>query len=716
MKIKELELNNFRSFRGITKFNFDTNEENNIILIGGENGSGKTSIFEAIKLCIYGPLTLKYRGVAPNYIALIKSMINKDSLKNVDIKSHVQLKILMNIGNEVECYSIKREWVILRGKFTEEFTVYKKDKKLEGEKKEVFESYLKNTIPPDVFDLFFFNGEKLSEFFDERSFETRIKDAILTLNNFDILNILKRELNLNIRRKDRGKQNLREFVEKLELVENDLDNIQEKLNIIVKNISFCENLKEELTVKIDIINNEFIKAGGINKKEREMIANKINIAENKRELLNQSIKEFSNDVLPFIIVKDMLLNIKEQIYLEDDYNIFDVINSRLDNNVIAKIISNNMESKLPMDFESIAADLRQAIIPQNFDKDFKLIHNLSKEQRNRVLSYIDTILKLDIRKINYFDEIAQLTEDIANFREKLNNSLIDEEHERYIKKINIMRDKLNSTEVELVNLINKKDILDKEKIDILSEYKRLSEKINMLKQAENVKDKSNLLIQMIEALLIKITDSKKNEIERYFAEIFNKIIGKEKYIDFIYVENDFKISLYLKKAFYNDEIKRMVINLGIEEIEKKFGKLFIEGIYNYTGHKDKRNIMLALNKQPDTAKIELDTKVDVMNLSSGEKQVYILSLYWALIKSSGLKVPFIIDTPYGRIDEKHRRSITTEFFSKISEQVIILSTDTEIEEGLYRDINKYISKEYILEYDVNDRKTIIDEGYFYEVV
>ena len=54
-----------------------------------------------------------------------------------------------------------------------------------------------------------------------------------------------------------------------------------------------------------------------------------------------------------------------------------------------------------------------------------------------------------------------------------------------------------------------------------------------------------------------------------------------------------------------------------------------------------------------------------MNLSAGEKQVYILCLYWALIKSSGLEIPFIIDTPYGRIDEKHRNAITRKFFPKL---------------------------------------------------
>lgn len=105
-----------------------------------------------------------------------------------------------------------------------------------------------------------------------------------------------------------------------------------------------------------------------------------------------------------------------------------------------------------------------------------------------------------------------------------------------------------------------------------------------------------------------------------------------------------------------------------------------------------------------------------MNLSSGEKQIYILCLYWALIKSSGIKIPFIIDTPYGRIDSEHRRAMTTKYMPSISDQVIILSTNTEIEEGLYEDIQEHLAKEYVLEYITEKRCTRVSKGYFYEVI
>ena len=39
-------------------------------------------------------------------------------------------------------------------------------------------------------------------------------------------------------------------------------------------------------------------------------------------------------------------------------------------------------------------------------------------------------------------------------------------------------------------------------------------------------------------------------------------------------------------------------------------------------------------------------RIDINRLSKGERQIFILSLYWAIIELSGQDIPFVIDTPY----------------------------------------------------------------------
>ena len=65
-----------------------------------------------------------------------------------------------------------------------------------------FESYIKSIIPPSVFDLFFLMGKNY-RIFTDKNIDLKLKETILTLNSFDIFSTLNKELQLNIRRKDR---------------------------------------------------------------------------------------------------------------------------------------------------------------------------------------------------------------------------------------------------------------------------------------------------------------------------------------------------------------------------------------------------------------------------------------------------------------------------------------------------------------------------------
>ena len=72
-----------------------------------------------------------------------------------------------------------------------------------------------------------------------------------------------------------------------------------------------------------------------------------------------------------------------------------------------------------------------------------------------------------------------------------------------------------------------------------------------------------------------------------------------------------------------------------------------------------------------------------------------------------------IDTPYARIDANHRKEISEKFFPNISKQVIILSTDEEINEEFYTILKPYIAKEYLLTNDENQNRTTIEQHYFF---
>ena len=92
-----------------------------------------------------------------------------------------------------------------------------------------------------------------------------------------------------------------------------------------------------------------------------------------------------------------------------------------------------------------------------------------------------------------------------------------------------------------------------------------------------------------------------------------------------------------------------------------------------------------------------------------------MALYWAIIELSGRDIPFVIDTPYARIDANHRKEISEKFFPNISKQVVILSTDEEINEEFYGIIKPYIAREYLLINEEDQNRTTIMNHYFFEV-
>jgi DNA sulfur modification protein DndD len=101
-------------------------------------------------------------------------------------------------------------------------------------------------------------------------------------------------------------------------------------------------------------------------------------------------------------------------------------------------------------------------------------------------------------------------------------------------------------------------------------------------------------------------------------------------------------------------------------------------------------------------------------LSEGEKQIFAISVLWGLARASAHPLPAIIDTPMARLDAAHRRHLVERYFPHASHQVLILSTDTEVDRHYYQALQPHIARAYHLDYDEKTRATQGQEGYFWE--
>lgn len=719
MKINKLVLKNFRSYEEETVFDFTTTNDKNIILVGGKNGAGKSTIFEAIKVCIYGPIAYKYQGFNSSYISKIKSNINNNSLKNDSVDAFVSIDIELTENTEKNTYTLSREWTYEDKKLNEKFSVYKNysTSPLDEEELNYFENYITSIISPKIFEFFFFDGEHLSEFFIGKNSNVHLKESLLSLCNFDTFEVLKNTIISNNRSSKNSSDEI-EIAKKNYLnLEDELRQLYTEEEVLSKDLQNISNELEDLQQDQLKLNDDFRKKGGILAEERDSFNARIVQLESRRSFINQNIKDFCNEMLPFLIVKNNLLNLEKQLKTENESLLYNHLKDKLNMDYIKNILLGKIDDSV---LDSVAVTVSDSLVedikPDGYSEDFETIYNLSSEENNTLSGLIKTILSTDNKStLDLFDELRNIANELAEIRQKLNASLEDNSLNAYLDSLSGLTTQIAKLS-ESKNTLNSKFELLTNKIDALSTEKDKSKvKYTELLQANKVIDMSDNLILMLDDIISTLTENKIKEIQNNFMTIFKKIIQKDNFIDFINIDNKFNVSLYINKMYSSLEIENLISNIGYDEMEKKFGELFFQDLFKAYNVQNKLELSSAIKNNTQSSFLDLRTKIDINGFSSGEKQIYILCLYWALIKSSDIEIPFIIDTPYARIDETHRNNITSEYLSSISNQVIILSTNTEIDEKAYREIKPKLNGEYLIEYDDKNRKTIQSKGYFFEV-
>ena len=220
---------------------------------------------------------------------------------------------------------------------------------------------------------------------------------------------------------------------------------------------------------------------------------------------------------------------------------------------------------------------------------------------------------------------------------------------------------------------------------------------------------------MMEQFLEEKTVSIRRKLEKAIVQKLKSIYRKNNLITHIEIGKNFDFNLYQDEEYNGKELLTLYKNLGNSEFTNLIGtkgeKRLVKMLEGTSINVLKNKSESVFGQEP----IRLNKKIELVRLSLGERQIFILALYWAIIEISGQNIPFIIDTPYARIDANHRREISEKFFPNISDQVIILSTDEEINEEYYKIVKPYVSKEYLLINDENENRTTIKNNYFFEV-
>ena len=169
---------------------------------------------------------------------------------------------------------------------------------------------------------------------------------------------------------------------------------------------------------------------------------------------------------------------------------------------------------------------------------------------------------------------------------------------------------------------------------------------------------------------------------------------------------------------YADRVRQLLRELRqtyaaqiIRRLEQEFGSAFRRLAR-------KEDIVAEVLIDPRNFSVTLmnSEKVEVSrsHLSAGEKQIYAIAMLEALARTSGRRLPVVIDTPLGRLDSQHRENLVAHYFPNVSHQVLLLSTGTEIDKSLYQELSPQISHAYEIRYDEEENTAQLHEGYFWQ--
>ena len=696
MKITKISIENLGPYIGTNHIAFSVDDAlRKVVLIGGKNGAGKTTLFNSIRIGLYGCRAFGFESNNAKYIELVTQLINSSALLKKEGRASVTISILMDDGKDDYQYTFERSWRLTTKNLREDIVVSRNGVTLSETEKSDFQSYLLQLIPPDMFRFYFFDGESISNFVFNGIKNTDFKNAFLKLCGLDTMEIIYDNfLRISNMRKKDVSGAYEEYQTALEE--------QRKLSVSIENATVEKEAIQGglLSIEEQLAKSEqdFIQRGGISKKEYQAMQTQINKEESKRETTRRWLKDIANDVLPFIVLKDQLVALRERIIAEDEYHTSLAFRAGLE--------SPKIHSQLIKTFDALgidyAGDLSEKVIEVLSDavseNDTDAILNLSKREQLDLLAKISSHLAFDTSRVSAATKAIEASlQRVKQIRKKMDKSDASGADTYFAMKDELLTQKSQKLQA-MLEVERKMDSLNIERAEVEARVKRAQQKYEEFLKAKSVSDVTAKALLAFGDLQQRLYKKYINDVEQGFKDCFRSLINKSDLIDGIKIDEQLQVYPYKLKTFKRSELKRLTRQYGDNYIVSQLGSIAYE-VY----------VSLADGAADEAITLPVEVK---QQLSAGEKQIFIMALYQALSKLNKVSVPYIIDTPFARIDTEHRQNILSNFFMNLKGQIIILSTDEEIVDSYQRSIDQSVSNYYLLQHTENHGTEIMKNKYF----
>ncbi|MGP3967394.1 DNA sulfur modification protein DndD [Streptomyces sp. 6N223] len=655
MHLHNLTLHDFGAYKGRQALDLRVKPKRPIVLIGGLNGCGKTTLLDAIQLVLYGPRARCSGRGNRSYENYLRESINRTADPNRG--AELRLEFSITVEGRPRTYEVSRTWCVSGKQVRESLSVAvggRHDETIS----ETWAEHVEEILPLEVASLFFFDGEKVEQLADPQRAAGVIEAAVQSLLGVRAVEQLRTDL-LALQRRQRLSQEDQGIIEQIR-------ELKAKAQATAQEISDHSQHLEQATSHLDVAQaqlakaeRDFERAGGRLYEERRALEAAKDAAAQHLAHTQKALRNMAEGPLPLVLLRDQLTMLRKQAVREQEASEARQIVGALRTrdawliNQLPDGVPDQVRAELK---KKLAADRKTRSAKGKLAVDLSLPSGLAQK-----LSALEDMLQADTARMA---ELLQTADKTVHQLQQAERQLAAVPDEHRIKAL-IEKRQLAAEAVVVARATVHRHAAQVE--EAKAHHRRLEADLERARQSQ------------VRTLV------REEEIRRVMA--------------------------------YAEKARGTLERFGEALLRKHISSLEVAVLRSFQALMRKNGLIKDLRIDTDKFTLSLtnrdDEPVDPARLSAGERQLLAISLLWGLAKVAGNRLPTVIDTPLGRLDSRHREHLVDRYFPHAGRQVLLLSTDEEIDEYLLGRLRPSIAHSYVLAHDDTTFTTRVAEGYWW---
>ncbi|GAB3861620.1 DNA sulfur modification protein DndD [Dactylosporangium cerinum] len=661
MIFQELVLTNVGPFAGRQSMRLAPKEPDRpIVLFGGLNGAGKTTVLEALLLVLYGTLTPGSSRRATSYEKYLTQLIHDAA----DPAGGASVELLFRAVHDGawQEFQLIRQWAVVAGRLRERVEV-NRDGYPDQILSEGWSDHVETLVPRGVANLFFFDGEQIEAFAESDVSQELVRSAISGLLGLDLVDRLEDDLTVLERR---HRQEAAQDDDRAAMVarQHELQRLRTNELDVMQALENAERDLQLATGDAAAARSRLQREGMQQYEDRDRLTERLHTARTAAKAARQALIDAVAGFGPLLLVPDLLTGAIAQASAEQD---------QANNQTLVRLLSARDNALLDHLRSQRASPKLQAATAEFLTQDLAA---------RGASSQIDPYLGPDEATLTLARQLADT--ELSGVRRELRQRVVALEKARAALE----------TAERAAAAVPDADIGEA----MVAEYEKANEAVVSLRARIDTLQKELTAIR-------SAAQTAKQSLKRELQTVTEERLKTERVRRLVEHAGRARATLATLRAKATERHVKRIQSMVLESLQLLLRK---------------DNLVHEVVIDPDTCLMELLTHdgrpVRPRTLSAGERQLLAVALLAGLARASGRMLPVVIDTPLGRLDSDHRLRFVQSYLPNASHQVIVLSTDTEITPDILDTLDGAVSHTIRLEHDVDTRGTRVVEGYFSRAV